>query len=415
MNNSQHSLRLLFLTPFAPSLEAAFEGERLMSLSLAEMVSRHQAAIVYLRSPNEPPIDDYFLDRCMIVQEIPRPVLGTTFFHRLERSIQVARSLAIQRPIRAGDWWSPDFAQKARSMAIKFKPDIIQAEYHIMGQYYYAFKGMKSPRVLVSHEPGLRAAPYMQVGPPVFRRAIQALEKGSWKRFESQVMRQAQAVVTFTEVDRRILLPLANKVPVYRIAPGIQIPAQPLDPLGTSQDEILFVGSFHHPANVEAAVRLIYSIFPLVQQKVPQARLTIVGEAPPPEIQRAADGKILVTGKVPDVRPYLDRAAVFAAPIRSGGGIRVKVMEALAYGKAIVATRLAAEGLDVEDGCEISLAESDSELAHKITWLLAYEDRRGFLATRGRSWAVKHLQLEKSIRAYEALYKKLLDRNANHG
>jgi glycosyltransferase involved in cell wall biosynthesis len=111
------------------------------------------------------------------------------------------------------------------------------------------------------------------------------------------------------------------------------------------------------------------------------------------------------------VTPYLDRAAVVVVPLRMGGGMRVKVLEALAAGKAVVASRLAVEGLDVVDGKQILLAETDKQFIDAIVQLLYYTERRTALAVCARAWACANLGWEGSIAAYDALYESLIQRS----
>jgi glycosyltransferase involved in cell wall biosynthesis len=111
---------------------------------------------------------------------------------------------------------------------------------------------------------------------------------------------------------------------------------------------------------------------------------------------------------VPDVAPYLDAAAVVVVPLRLGGGMRVKVLEALGAGKAVVCSPLAAEGLDVADGAELLLAESDEEFAAAIARLLGDAALRRALGASARNWARERASAGDRIAAYEALYRELV-------
>jgi len=115
--------------------------------------------------------------------------------------------------------------------------------------------------------------------------------------------------------------------------------------------EIVLTGAMDYPPNVDAAEQLVNAILPRVQAELPDARVSIVGRDPAPGVRALADRPgVTVTGFVDDVRPYLERAAVFAAPIRYGAGIQNKVLEALAMELPVVASPLAAEGLRTERG-----------------------------------------------------------------
>jgi polysaccharide biosynthesis protein PslH len=114
---------------------------------------------------------------------------------------------------------------------------------------------------------------------------------------------------------------------------------------------IAFTGAMDYPPNTDAALFLIEAILPLVQRAIPDARVLIVGRDPPPRLVWAGQRPgVTVTGFVDDVRPYLEQATVFAAPLRFGAGIQNKVLEALAMELPVIASPLAADGLRTEDG-----------------------------------------------------------------
>jgi glycosyltransferase involved in cell wall biosynthesis len=234
------------------------------------------------------------------------------------------------------------------------------------------------------------------------------LELRAWERYERTIMQQVQAIVVFTDRDKRALEPLAPRVPIVRIPIGTMLPIQPLDPLGGDPPSLVFVGSFIHPPNTEAAVRLIEAIFPCVRKQFPELVLYVVGDGPPEWMRKIAGENVIVTGRVPDTISYLDRAAVVAVPLRLGGGMRVKVLEALAAGKAIVASPLAIEGLDVAHEEQVVLAETDQQFCEAIGDLLRNPERRAALATRARTWACANLTWEKSVASYERLYTSLI-------
>ena len=216
------------------------------------------------------------------------------------------------------------------------------------------------------------------------------------------------AVVVFSDRDKTALAPIAGKTPIVRIGIGTHVPRFPLEPLGAAgHPRLVFIGNFMHPPNVDAAMRLVDRIFPAVRARLPGSMLRIVGAHPPAELlARARDG-VEVTGRVPDVAPWLNAAALVVVPLRLGGGMRVKVVEALAYGKAVVASPRALEGLNVTDGVEVAVADSDDQFVSRILSLLESPDARGALARKAREWAVANLGAERWVAEYEALYDQL--------
>ena len=117
----------------------------------------------------------------------------------------------------------------------------------------------------------------------------------------------------------------------------------------------------------------------------------------------------MVTGAVPDLAPYFAQAAVVVAPLRLGGGMRVKVVEALAAGKPVVASPLAASGLAVTDGEQIFLAKTHEEFAERIALLLDDPALRRRLGAAARAWAQENLGWRPVVDAHERLYRQLVD------
>jgi glycosyltransferase involved in cell wall biosynthesis len=300
------------------------------------------------------------------------------------------------------------FRSRVRILAGTWQPDIVNVEFHVMGQYLSSLDDCPAPRLLIQHEPGASAARDLWQSRRGIARVIRYFDMLAWERFERIIISQVQAVVVFTESDRAALAPVPMSPPIICIPSGTELPKHPLNPRGDEPLSLLFVGNFIHPPNVDAALRLINEIFPRVQAHIPGVSLHIVGDQPTVQIRELANETIVVTGRVPDVAPHLDRAAVVVVPLRMGGGMRVKVKEALAAGKAVVATRLAVEGLDVVDGKQILLAESNEQFIDTVLHLLNNPEQRVALATRAGAWAFANLGWERSIASYQALYDSLI-------
>ena len=402
------AMRLLILLPLAPRLGATNGGARVLTQFLTEITARHKVAVLYFREADEPGADAFFRERCEYIEDVVRPASKKTLQGRLARYSRLILSLFLRRPLWVEDWSSAEFARQARLLAQQFQPDIIQAEIHVMGQYFSALKNMHAQRVLVEYESSSRAAMYIQTLPQFLKRFIEPIEKISWQRYEKVLYRQVDAIIAFTEADQQSISETAGETPIHTIPPGIFIPETPLDPLGSSPPSLLFVGNFYHPPNADAARRLTESIFPAVEALIPDVRLFIVGENPPSNLNRTNSKKIIITGRVPDVTPYLDQAALLVAPLRFGGGIRIKILEGLAAGKAIVTTPLAAEGMNIQDGKQLAIAETDDEFIARIVQLLLHSEDRLALAKSARAWACENIAWKQSIVKYEILYKTLL-------
>lgn len=130
--------------------------------------------------------------------------------------------------------------------------------------------------------------------------------------------------------------------------------------------DVMFLGGYRHPPNVDSALFLAHKVWPLVRERLPVARLVLVGANAPQEVKDLASEDIIVAGQVDDLRPCFDRARVFAAAIRYGAGIKGKVATAMSYGVPVVATTIAAEGMFLVDGRDVRIADDPQEIARAI-------------------------------------------------
>jgi glycosyltransferase involved in cell wall biosynthesis len=187
---------------------------------------------------------------------------------------------------------------------------------------------------------------------------------------------------------------------------GIELP--PVADAAAEQDGlVLFVGNFAHPPNRDAATWLAREIMPVVRARVPTARLRIVGTAPPPVVRALADEHTELVADAPDVLPHLAAAAVVAAPVRTGGGMRMKVLQAMAAGRAVVTTRRGTEGFSgFDDPPPLSVAEDAVDIAATIATLLEDEEGRRSLACRAREFCVAHYSPDAWAERLSAVYEE---------
>ncbi len=404
---------MLFLLPFAPRLDADHGGSRAIAELLRHLPAHYEIAALCLKAPSEPPADDVMRDRCSVLIEIVRPGGARGLPRRLARGARLLGALVAGRPTWASRWRVPEFAARARAMAGEWRPDVVQVEFGVMGQYLSCIGLPEVPKVLTVHEPGALAAEHVWRRSRGLSRLGAALEFRAWRRFERNALNAVDVVVAFTDSDRDVLLALAgtnSATRFSRIPIGVSIP-EPLTPKSPLTPPILlFVGNFIHPPNSDAALRLAAAIFPAIRQAIPAAELRLIGGNPTPAMLRLRGPGVQVMGHVADLRPHFRDATVVMAPLRMGGGMRVKVLEALAYGKAVVGSRLAAAGLDVKDGEHMLLAETESDFSRGAIQLLLDPQRAASIGRAGRAWIEQHAGWDITAQAYDALYRSLVRR-----
>ena len=395
--------RVLVCTPFPPRLDARHGGKATAQL-LLHLAARNEVGLLYLRQAREASADAAITDRCEVVIEVPAPVRG-----RVRRRLAWAAGIVTGLPPWAVDCRSSAFDSALARWLDEWRPEVVEIHLQAMAQYVTALDRKKVARVLVDHDPGSCWAGELLHRTSGVRRLPRRLEVGAWRRYERRTRPRFDTIVTFADRDLAAVLASAGQTPVLRIPLAVDLPARPLAPTGLGDPTLLFVGGFLHPPNADAARWLATAIFPRVLGQVPEARLELVGQEPGEEILALAGDRVSVHGSVPDVTPYLDRAAVFVAPIRMGGGMRVKVLEALAAGKAVVATRRAAEGLKVQPGEQLLVADDEDQIVEASVQLLLDTHRRRRLAKEARLWAETHLGWDEGVAAFENLYASLTE------
>ncbi|MDQ3873202.1 MAG: glycosyltransferase family 4 protein [Thermoproteota archaeon] len=178
---------------------------------------------------------------------------------------------------------------------------------------------------------------------------------------------------------------------------------------------ILFVGNFAYEPNVDAALYFSQYIFPLILKDAPNVKLYLVGNAPPPEIRSLTSNRqIRVTGQVDSVIPFYKEAQVVVCPLRIGGGVKVKVLEALCLGKAIVSTSVGAQGLDLWNYRAVTVADEASDFAEKVIQLLLHPQKRRMQEKEALAYARTLPTWDQASDAFARLYEEIADRRVTN-
>ena len=207
-----------------------------------------------------------------------------------------------------------------------------------------------------------------------FRRLFNLIESVKVRREERAAWRRATACLVHSDRERQILL---RKVPGKRAAVvtnGVHLDEFRIGEEPPDRNAIVFTGAMNYRPNTDAVTFFVRQVFPLILDQRPDAIFYAVGVGPPPELRRLAGPNVVITGRVPDVKPYLRKASVYVAPVRFGSGTRIKVIEALAAGRPIVSTTLGCEGHDsMLAGVHFLAADDAATFARQVLRVL--EDR----------------------------------------
>ena len=206
------------------------------------------------------------------------------------------------------------------------------------------------------------------------------------ERFERNECRRFDHVVAVSPQDAAIMRERYGITRVSDVPTGVDI--EYFTPSGTIQrraHEIVFTGSMDWMPNDDAMTWFANDILPLVRSKLPDVHTTVVGRSPSARLKALATERgIEITGRVPDVRPYLERAGVFIVPMRVGGGTRLKIFEAMSMGLPVVSTSIGAEGLPVDNDETAVLRDDPESFANAIVSLLQQEEERRRIGEAGQ-------------------------------
>lgn len=217
--------------------------------------------------------------------------------------------------------------------------------------------------------------------------------------FERDACRKAAHVAAVSEQDASIMRNLFGVERVSAIPTGVDLDyfaPQAAAPVA----DLVFVGSMDWQPNVDGVTWFFNEVFPLIRAKRPQTKVAIVGRTPPPSV---AALPALVTGTVPDVRPYLWGTAVSIVPLRIGGGTRLKIYESMAARVPVVSTTIGAEGLAIAHGRNILLADSPQDFGQSCLDLLDNADRRATLAEAAWQQVATHFSWDQVACAFERI------------
>ena len=222
------------------------------------------------------------------------------------------------------------------------------------------------------------------------RKWFNRVEANKFRREELSACRAAALTLVTSERDGDLLRQHAQGLRTATITNGVDCeqfarPAGPRQP-----DTAVFVGATHYFPNEEGVLYFLREMFPLIKAKQPRFRFTVVGGKPPMSIVQLQSDAVQVTGYVNDVRPFMWESSVFVVPLRMGGGTRFKIVEAFAAGIPVVSTRLGSEGIPVEDGRELLLADTPVEFAAAVLRVLANPGLAESLAHAGHEYVRRH-------------------------
>lgn len=231
------------------------------------------------------------------------------------------------------------------------------------------------------------------------------------KAYERKNYSQYNLGIAVSEEDRKTIQAHVPGLRVENIPNGVDINFYSPSDAALEPKTIVYVGNYSYPPNEDAALYFCEEILPLIRAKIPDIKVVFVGKNPPAKLSDYAG--VETTGFVDDIRPHMAKAAAVFVSLRVGGGTRLKILDALAMGKAIVSTSLGAEGIDLRNGEDILIGDTPEEFAGHVAAVIQSLDLRRKLEINGRKvaeqkydWDILAANLDRYLHEIVAAYPK---------
>lgn len=370
-------MKIIFVVPRLPFPPDT--GAKIRTLNLLRQLSRENSIVLLAFSYGRQQEEAQAAGReGLKVITIPHKegISAIAFFNAVSKGL----------PLSVSKYRNIVMEKRIRQLVKSEKPHFIHFDHVHMGQYMDVCPEL--PFVLDEHNVEcivFRRLADKEMNP--FKKAVFVREYRAMERLEKKICNDAFRVLAVSENDETSLLSLCGNSANISVVPnGVDTGYFQTGPFREEEDSLIFTGSMDWLPNSDAVLYFCSSILPAIWEQRPLARFYIVGRNPPQDLKRLAlsDKRMVLTGNVADVRPFMARSSVFVAPLRSGGGTRLKILEAMSMGIPVVSTVIGAEGIKAVDGRDIMIAQGPEDFAKKTVRLLGSPEKRKEIAGNAR-------------------------------
>lgn len=302
-----------------------------------------------------------------------------------------------------------DFQEKIDEQLASESYDVVQVEFANMAAYRYTLPGRKPP-LLVLDEHNIEydlqrrtagsADGFSRLVYNSFNwRKLGFEERAAWRHFDGVVLTSAR--------DELVLSQISSKTRTAVVPNGVNVTEFAPSAVPTEADTLVFFGANNYFPNHDALLYFIDEILPKVVARRPNVKLKIVGPGVQPAVQAKQSKHVEIVGFVDDLMPHLERASAIVVPLRIGGGTRLKIVEAMAKSKAIVSTRIGAEGIDVTHERDILLGDTPADFADSIVRVLENPKLAEDLGKKARELAEQRYSWRAIVAQLELFYGRL--------
>lgn len=405
-------MKILFVTPYLPG-PPIFGGQRRIHGLMTELSRSHEVSVVAL-------VDAGIDQRASVADTrtyCKDVITVPDSWHRVQGRPKRMLQLGSLVSLRSWEWIlyrRPEFQRVLDRHLSEVRYDVVACEFVFMANYRFERAREKGASLVldehnVEYDIVRRTAAASSLDRKIFNelnwRKLRHEEIAAWKRFDGCTVTSARdraIVVEKAPAVPTVVIPNGVNVDLFRPKPGAEVDSQTL----------LFFGAMNYYPNTDGAVYFAREIMPLLTPRFPNLKLRIVGPCGPGPVMDLKSDRIEITGLVDDLRAEIERATAVIAPLRIGGGTRLKILEGMAYGKPIVSTSIGAEGLDVVHGREMLLADTPQAFADEVGRVLTDRELSAGLGRTARHMAETRYSWRAAAAELENFYRATLERRA---
>lgn len=407
-------MKILFLTQIVPFPPDAGPRVKTWHVLRSLAMQGHSVTLVSFVRPEEVSHLSALEKVCDAVHTVPIRRSRAADAWYMTRSYLTSRPFLVERDDL------PEMQAMVNKLVKENEFDFIHADQLTMVQF--ALRGAaaaksKKPKVIFdAHNAVWSIVERMRGNARWFLKPILAVEAKRVKRYEGELLKRVDHVLAVTDVDRA---GLEEALHVSKIRPGEKTAPITVVPIATDTGQlqpikrnsgsknIVTLGTLHYPPNADGIRWFFTEVFPLVRERVPDVTLTIIGKNPPQDFLDLAEknpNAVRVTGYVPELPPYLEQSALMVVPVRAGGGMRVRILEAFAYAMPVVTTTIGLEGIQAEPGRDVLVADTAADFAKRVVELLADASLQEKLSANGRRLAETKYDWQVVLSAMKPIY-----------
>ena len=409
-------MKILVVSPYVPHRDAGHGTGAFMDGLLRRLAARHDVTLATFYDDVERPfLRDFETSRIHLrALYRPRGRRATAIANAgliLQRARDLARSFFTWTPYYAEKWHDRRMHRLVEELTKTGEFDIVQLELAFMAGYVPAVR--QGGIVLHEHDVAYRPA-YRRFrrAPPGITKVLRYLDWCMWSSYELEAVKRVDGVLAVTEQDQHLLEHLTHASHIGYLPRAVEPPSSQ-NKTGREPATVLFVGSFAHAPNVDAALEIIRSIAPSVWAVLPETRFILAGPNPPNALKEMArpHKNISVAGFVEDLGPLMRQSTVFLAPLRSGGGVKVKLLHAMSYAIPVVTTSLGAEGIEgAVPGESLLIGRTAADLATAVCGLLRDPARAAALGRAGFAAMERYYSWDRVLSTLDEFYLTILQK-----